>query len=404
MPGSLNDAEIVGARVRRFRQRRGLTQQVAADLAGISQPYWSQIERGERIMDRRSTAGKIAHALRVDVADLIDQWWPDEDPVHAGASARMSEVRATLMDSDIFAGADAPVLPVDQLAAEHAQLYEDTIACRLAPAADRLAHLFPQTHSALTGPERDRALRLLVGVCQRGYLITRRLGFYDLAYLMAQRGVEAARETNDRVLLAAAEYDLLSGRMHGGGYRLAQLQAVAVADDLRRNFSDDGQDIEVAGMLNLAAAMCATVNGANDDAAAHLAEAETLADRTGDRTGFGFFFGPGNVGLWRQALAIEAGEPDQALRIGQHVLVHRVPSILRQSNYHADRARALHLIGDHTNALRAVSEAERLAPLWAPRDQGLRDIVAAAYLERRKGVGGELERLAQRFGVAENLP
>jgi transcriptional regulator with XRE-family HTH domain len=272
----------VGQRIRHFRHRRGLSQQAAAELAGLTQTYLSLIENGRRGVDRRSTMAAIARALRVSVVDLVGQWWPDDDPVHARASAQMGRVRAVLMDSDTTAGAEYETLPLDRLEAEHDLLLADTVTCRLPAAADRLVTLLGQSHAAVTGPDRARALRLVVGVCQRG------------------------------------------GRVRPPG-----------RSDAWRWLPPD-----------LVAAMSATVTGDRVEADTHLVEAQHLAVRTGDR------------------------------------------------------ARALHLLGDHEGSIRQVAEAERIAPLWAPRDEGLRAVVAAACHHRRRASDPELDRMAVRFGVA----
>ncbi|MGH3905099.1 MAG: helix-turn-helix domain-containing protein, partial [Pseudonocardiaceae bacterium] len=47
------DAHTIGQQVRMIRRRRGLGQKAAADLAGISKPYLSQLERGQRGFNRR---------------------------------------------------------------------------------------------------------------------------------------------------------------------------------------------------------------------------------------------------------------------------------------------------------------------------------------------------------------
>jgi transcriptional regulator with XRE-family HTH domain len=120
-------------------------------LAGLTQTYLSLIENGRRGVDRRSTMAAIARALRVSVVDLVGQWWPDDDPVHARASAQMGRVRAVLMDSDTTAGAEYETLPLDHLEAEHDLLLADTVTCRPPAAADRLVTLLGQSHAAVTG-------------------------------------------------------------------------------------------------------------------------------------------------------------------------------------------------------------------------------------------------------------
>jgi transcriptional regulator with XRE-family HTH domain len=48
-----DEACTIGRRLRMIRHRRGLGLKIAADLAGISKPYLSMLERGERGFNRR---------------------------------------------------------------------------------------------------------------------------------------------------------------------------------------------------------------------------------------------------------------------------------------------------------------------------------------------------------------
>ncbi len=56
--------DFVGQNVALWRRRRDMTQQVLADLCGVSQAYVSMLERGQRAIDKRSTVIALAEALR----------------------------------------------------------------------------------------------------------------------------------------------------------------------------------------------------------------------------------------------------------------------------------------------------------------------------------------------------
>ena len=63
------DPEI-GARIGRWRRRRGLSQVALAGLVGRSESWLSQVERGVRGVDSLAVVRKLARVLRVDVDDL----------------------------------------------------------------------------------------------------------------------------------------------------------------------------------------------------------------------------------------------------------------------------------------------------------------------------------------------
>jgi transcriptional regulator with XRE-family HTH domain len=66
-----NILERTGLRITLLRERRGLTQEKLAELAGLHRAYIGQIERGEKNIGLRNLE-KIAKALGVDIRVLVD--------------------------------------------------------------------------------------------------------------------------------------------------------------------------------------------------------------------------------------------------------------------------------------------------------------------------------------------
>ena len=64
-----NNLYILGTRIKRMRQERGLSQEELAFEAGLDRSYVGGIERGERNITFRSLA-LIATALKTDVGTL----------------------------------------------------------------------------------------------------------------------------------------------------------------------------------------------------------------------------------------------------------------------------------------------------------------------------------------------
>ena len=57
--------------IKELRQARGMTQDELANMAGITRPYLSQIERGDRRITN-DLETKIAEALGVEAGALVD--------------------------------------------------------------------------------------------------------------------------------------------------------------------------------------------------------------------------------------------------------------------------------------------------------------------------------------------
>ncbi|MGQ0777630.1 MAG: helix-turn-helix domain-containing protein [Pseudonocardiales bacterium] len=106
--GADDEVLAIGERLRRIRSRRGLGLTVAAGLAGISKPYLSMLERGERGFNRRGLLEDLAGALGCSVADLTGQPYhlPDRQSVDVGAA--VAEISTVLHDTTL---ADVPDVP-----------------------------------------------------------------------------------------------------------------------------------------------------------------------------------------------------------------------------------------------------------------------------------------------------
>ncbi len=68
MEGDLQRA--VGRSLRRYRQERGLSQEVFADLVGVHRTYMGGLERGERNLTLRSVE-RIAESIDMDPLELL---------------------------------------------------------------------------------------------------------------------------------------------------------------------------------------------------------------------------------------------------------------------------------------------------------------------------------------------
>ena len=89
------DASARGQRIARARRRRGLSQVALAGLAGRSESWLSQVERGLRPVDSHSVLVSLADILHVDVRELTG----DEDVgggrIYAAVPAGSSGLRRT---------------------------------------------------------------------------------------------------------------------------------------------------------------------------------------------------------------------------------------------------------------------------------------------------------------------
>jgi transcriptional regulator with XRE-family HTH domain len=73
MKSSAGEAKIFGAAMKRWREKRGLTQDGLAGLAGIASSYVSHIERGEHVPSL-TVILKLSMALEILPGDLLSDF------------------------------------------------------------------------------------------------------------------------------------------------------------------------------------------------------------------------------------------------------------------------------------------------------------------------------------------
>ncbi len=141
------DRSARGQRIARARRRRGLSQAALAGLAGRSESWLSQVERGLRQVDNHSVLMSLAEILRVDVNELTGH--EPSDP-RASQYAAAREIERAMMAYDALEsliGADI---------AAHA------------PDLGRLRLGVDRVNRAYQAARYDEAGRMLPGLIRRG--------------------------------------------------------------------------------------------------------------------------------------------------------------------------------------------------------------------------------------------
>lgn len=98
------DEVTIGARLRTLRRWRGKTLAEVAGLAGVSVSYLSMVERGERMLDRRSYISGIASALKVSETDLVGGPHLSADKGQSDPHTIIPALRVALMTNSLTTG------------------------------------------------------------------------------------------------------------------------------------------------------------------------------------------------------------------------------------------------------------------------------------------------------------
>ncbi|MDT2023165.1 cupin domain-containing protein [Methylocella sp. CPCC 101449] len=75
----------IGSRLRSIRKMKGLTLDVLADQIGLTKGYLSKVETGQKVPPI-ATLARVAHALQIDVATLLQSEKGAEKAVNTGVS------------------------------------------------------------------------------------------------------------------------------------------------------------------------------------------------------------------------------------------------------------------------------------------------------------------------------
>jgi hypothetical protein len=164
---------------------------------------------------------------------------------------------------------------------------------------------------------------------------------------------------------------------------------------------------ETAGLVGLVTAshaVAALLDGRPGDAVAPMDASAELANRfgaTGEADSLGFVFGPTDAGVHRMWLALEAGQPDQAVNIAQQVHPAQHPFPANRAYYWVHYGRALARIHRrHDDAVLALRTAEEIFPTKVQRDPFVREVLAKLVTRsRRDAIGRELRGMAFRAGL-----
>lgn len=386
MPATIGGEVFIGEQVAYWRKRRGKSQRALAGLAGMSQPYLSQIERCERAVNSRGTLVALACALNVSVAELTGQPGDPTDPAKAKATLSVPAIRAALIMREI-GELGPPVGDVD-------------VFMRAGTAYDFVtaAPMLPGLLHGLTGPD-------LVQVCHVATFTLKHLGYPDLGRDAARLAVAEARRLDDPACIGVAEFNRvlsLPAEIPGASADLAR----RTADEIQPH-TGDVRVRQIYGMLHLHAALRSAVDRRPADAMGHLAEAQDAADSLGEPDHFGFahmVFGPTNVGMWRLATQLELGETEVAIEQAAAVVPERIPLAHRQAPFYLDKAHALASKGRDEEAVAAFLRAETIAPQYVRLRPTTRDTIGVILRRTRKNAVNEpLRRAATIVGLSHQL-
>jgi hypothetical protein len=228
-----------------------------------------------------------------------------------------------------------------------------------------------------------------------------RVGETELAWIAADRSVNAGRRVDDPELVAVGLHRLAHALLRAGrpddAHRVATSGAAAVSA-----MGATPSRVSIEGSLLLVASIAAARRDDRRETMQLLRRAEDLAAMLGeDRNDHWTAFGPTNVRIHATSTAVELGDPTETIRQGETVDTRGLPEGMRgrRSQVHIDLAWAFGQQRNDPATVLSLLEAERIAPEALCYNVTARELVRECLRrERRTAVPG-LRGLAERSGV-----
>jgi hypothetical protein len=213
--------------------------------------------------------------------------------------------------------------------------------------------------------DRQRLQELLSDVCAVTGWTLIKADSPAAAWTAAQRALQHAEDAGDVLRSAAATRCLSEVHMRARNFEEASRTAFLAATYVDTAPTRDRAAVScIRGGALLSASAAAARRGDSREARTSLQAAAVCADQLNeDRADLGTVFGPINVAIHRVAVAVELGNPHEAVEHVPGVHLDRMPAHLteRRARFLIDVARSHAQVHDDQAAIGALTEAEAIA-------------------------------------------
>ncbi len=404
----MTETLTIGDRVAFYRRRRGQSQEVLAGLVGRTEDWLSRVENNKIELDRLSVIRRLADALDVSIGDLVAEptlldWTSDS------GTRTVPALRSVLMDyrqvSGLLAGAgngDGEPPSLDALQRDIGEVFDAYQASRYGYVTGRAPLVLSdavRAANATGSADRTRAQGLLALAYQVAVAVLTKLGETDLAWIASERGLAAAQQADNPVVLGSLFRSVTHALHKTGRFQAGVELTEAAAVVLQPHLSSRADDalLSIYGSLFLTGAVAASRADDRRTTSAFLTEAQDSATRLGrDANAMWTAFGPTNVAIHRMTTAMELGDVQVAVDLGPRVDASGLP-VERQVRHAIETARAYSARNRRDDALGVLLDAEQLAPEQIKHHTISRQLVLSWLRNHRGPRSVPLDELARRL-------
>jgi transcriptional regulator with XRE-family HTH domain len=398
----------IGANVAAHRRAAGVTQQELAARIGKSVQWIRAVEQGHRFADRLTDLLRIAQVVQCTIDDLIGRAIDNLAPGPRPAGEVVAAVREAIMRAAV----PQPLKGAVPSSAE--------VTARVDHAWD-IWHGSPTAHSVLGGvlpaligdavaayradTDRRAAARALSGTYQIARQWLHHIPDGELAWIAADRAMNAAREADDPHLIAVGAWALSASYRRAGQQDEATRLCLAAADDVRPHIDESKPDpvlLADYGILHLAASISAAQSDEDGRAWAFHRVAEQAARVIGNHYQPWTAFGPANVDIHGLAIRAELGRADDVVEYSSRLEIDSMPSVERRTAALINTARGFVRRGEDESAVLVLLDAEKISQEEVRDSTLVRELVRELIYRDRARARPHVRALAQRIGLVSS--
>lgn len=404
----MEDQAPIGLRIKRHRERVGITQRVLADRINRSADWVKQVENGRLQPPKLPMLLAIADALGLaDLAELTGNGHAVSVNLYAGEKhAALGDVQAAL--TDFRRPLPGRTHNVEHLAerlrlawqVRHTSPDHRTQLGIILPSLIRDS----QEAARAPGPGRREARRVLAGVYQLADFYVAYQRDAALVWMVADRALEQAYEADDPYLIAASSWSMVQALRDSGRWEEA-LSLIASGTEIlgpyleRDETPDDWRGI--AGALQAEAALVQGRRGRHGDAWAAWDRADRWAQQLGPNyRHIQTSFSQAIQGANAVTLGVDLRRNGEALRAARALDEDKIVSVPRRSRHLIEVARAYSQRDEDAAVLALLDKAQRTAPETISYNGFAKEMLLGLSKHPPAGMTKDVKELCQRVGVA----
>ncbi|MFI2234334.1 helix-turn-helix domain-containing protein [Nocardia testacea] len=398
----------VGIRIKRLRERAGMSRPVLAGLLGRSTEWLKAVENGRLQPPRLPMLLRIARALELDdLAELTGNGHAVPVSVFAGEQhSALSSVQSALTDYRLAPPTSPPNIRHLEERLRHAWIIRHSSPDHRTQLGALLPGLIKDAQNAarVEGNDRRHARRVLAGVYQLADFYVAYQPATELVWLVADRALSEGYAADDPYVIACGAWAMTQALRDSGRWEEAIALARTAAEQLdpyldREETPDDWRGIH--GALYAEVAYVHARRGRYGDAWANWEKADLTARSLGpDYRHVQTSFSVPVMSAHATTLGVELRRPGEAVRSAHGFDADQIISVPRRSRHFIEVARAHFQREESVAALALLDKSARTAPETIRYNGYARQILHTLRENPPSGMRADVNDLCERVGIA----